>query len=100
MHKAKIARAESGAILKLELGSTTLDIVLTEDKPNDVKAVFNKLLLQLKNGVFNFSLEDSKEDLYFHICKEYLTQLNAELKSIYQELKDNDLTGTEGGKIR
>jgi hypothetical protein len=43
------------------------------------------------NGQFSFSLEDEKEDLYHHICKEYITQLNTELNSIYQELSDNGL---------
>ena len=85
-HKAKIERKNDSAVLKLVLNLTELDIVLTEDKPNDVKNVFNKLLEQLKSGVFSFSLEDEKEDLYYHICKEYITQLNTELNSIYLEL--------------
>jgi hypothetical protein len=90
-HKAKIDRGENSATLKLALGASELEIVLTEDKPNDVKSVFNKLLVQLKNGEFDFILEDEKEDLYYHICKEYITQLNAELKSTYNELQDNGL---------
>ncbi len=94
-HNATIERRESGATLKLALGDNVLDIVLTEDKPNDVKNVFNKLLERLKNGEFEFSLTDEKEDLYFHICKEYITQLNAELKSTYNELKDNGLIKKE-----
>ena len=94
-HNATIERKESGATLKLALSDNVLDIVLTEDKPNDVKNVFNKLLERLKNGEFEFNLTDEKEDLYFHICKEYITQLNAELKSTYNELKDNGLVKTE-----
>lgn len=90
-HKATIERKDKSATLKLALGKTELDIVLTEDKPNDVKSVFNKLLEQLKIGVFDFTLSDEKEDLYHHICKEYITQLNAELKSTFQELADNGL---------
>lgn len=93
-HKAKIERKDGNAVLKLALSSTELEIILTEDKPNDVKSVFNKLLELLKNGVFQFTLEDEKEDLYHHICKEYLTQLNAELNSVYQELKEYGLLGT------
>lgn len=87
-HKAIIERKENSAILKLALGKTVLDIVLTEDKPNDVKSVFNKLLEQLKKGLFDFLLSDEKEDLYHHICKEYIKQLNTELKSTFQELQD------------
>lgn len=90
-HKATIERKDNSAILKLAVEKTVLDIVLTEDKPNDVKSVFNKLLELLKGGVFDFTLSDDKEDLYHHICKEYITQLNAELKSTFQELKDNGL---------
>ena len=90
-HKAKIERKNDGAVLKLVLNSTELDIVLTEDKPNEVKNVFNKLLEQLKNGLFSFLLEDEKEDLYYHICKEYITQLNTELNSIFQELSAHGL---------
>jgi hypothetical protein len=90
-HNAIIERKNSSATLKLALGETVLDIVLTEDKPNDVKIVFNKLLEQLKSGEFDFNLTDDKDDLYFHICKEYITQLNAELTSTYKELQDNGL---------
>ncbi len=90
-HKATIERKDKSATLKLEVEKTMLDIVLTEDKPNDVKSVFNKLLELLKGGIFDFTLKDDKEDLYHHICKEYITQLNAELKSTFQELKDNGL---------
>ncbi|MFU1856612.1 hypothetical protein ACK8HY_06290 [Sphingobacterium sp. NGMCC 1.201703] len=90
-HNATIDRKELSATLRLALGETVLDIVLTEDRPNDVKSVFNKLLEQLKKGEFEFNLTDDKEDLYHHICKEYITQLNAELKSTYSELQDNGL---------
>jgi len=90
-HNATIERKEGTATLKLKLGETLLNIVLTEDKPNDVKSVFNKLLEHLKSGEFEFNLTDDKEDLYFHICKEYITQLNVELKSTYKELQDNGL---------
>jgi len=94
-HKATIERKDKTATLKLAVGKTVLDIVLTEDKPNDVMSVFNKLLELLKDGVFELKLTDEKEDLYHHICKEYITQLNAELKSTFQELKDNGLLKTK-----
>lgn len=94
-HNATIDRKNSGVTLKLALGKNMLDILLTEDKPNDVKKVFNKLLEHLKSGELEFNLTDEKEDLYFHICKEYITQLNAELKSTYKELQDNGLLKAE-----
>ena len=91
-HKATITRTEEKAslILRIEEGNG-LEIELTEDKPNDVKNVFNKLISYLKKGPFKLDLEDDKEDLYFHICTEYIEQLNVELASIYQELEDYEL---------
>jgi hypothetical protein len=94
-HNATIERKDNSATLKLALDKTVLDIVLTDDKPNDVKVVFNNLLEQLKSGEFQFNLSDEKEDLYHHICNEYIIQLNSELKSTYQELKDNGLLKTK-----
>jgi hypothetical protein len=90
-HNATIERKDNSAVLKLALGSDELTIVLTEDNPNEVKSVFNNLLSNLKSGEIEFTLIDTTEDLYFYICKEYITQLNAELKSTYAELKDNGL---------
>lgn len=90
-HNATIERKDNSATLKLALDSDELNIVLTEDNPNEIKAVFNKLLLHLKNEEIEFDLKDDKDDLYFHICKEYISQLNTELKSTYTELKDNGL---------
>jgi hypothetical protein len=94
-HEATIERKENSASLKLALGNTVLEILLTEDKPNEVKTIFNKLLEQLQKGEFEFNLSDTKEDLYHHICKEYITQLNTELKSTFKELQDNELVITE-----
>ena len=92
MDKAKIKREDKQTSLILNVRGIDYSIVLTEDRPNDVKDVFNKLLGALKNGQIKFELEDSKEDLYHHISKEYLKQLNSELKSVYGELKDYGLT--------
>lgn len=94
-HNATIERKDNSATLKLALGTEELDIVLTEDNPNAVKSAFNKLLLHLKGGEIDFNLTDETDDLYFNICKEYITQLNAELKSTYTELKDNGLLNEE-----
>lgn len=89
--KASIIRGDQNTILALQVSENRYDITLTDDNPNNVKSVFNKLLLKLKDGVYNFELEDSTEDLYYHICKEYINQLNTELSSTYKELKDYEL---------
>ncbi len=86
--KATIIRCEQDTILELTVNEEHLKIVLTEDNPGNVKVVFNRLLEHLKKGVFNFELKDDKEDLFFHISKEYITQLNSELSGVYKELED------------
>jgi hypothetical protein len=89
--KATIKRGDSSTYLVLETNEKKLEIVLTDDNPNNIMSAFNNLLKDLKLGLFQYNLDDSKEDLYFHICKEYIKQLNSELKAVYIELKDFDL---------
>lgn len=89
--RAIIKRDTSNTYLVLEVNSQSLEIILTDDNPNNVKSVFNNLLKELKKGLFEFKIEDEKQDLYNHISTEYLKQLNAELKSIYDELADFEL---------
>jgi hypothetical protein len=90
--KATIKREETNTYLVLEVGETPLQIILTDDNPNNVKIVFNSLLKELKKGLFEFNLEDETQDLYHNICTEYLVKLNSELKAIYDELVDYELT--------
>ena len=91
INKATIKRDASNTYLVLEINEQTLQIILTDDNPNNVKSVFNTLLKNLKNGLFQFNFEDETQDLYHHICKEYITQLNAEIKGVYGELSDYEL---------
>ena len=95
MYKATINRSEESAVLVFTIKGKPFEIVLTEDKPNAVKTVFNNLISELKKGEFNFVLDDDKEDLYHHICSEYIDQLNADLSSVYQELDDYELLEEE-----
>jgi hypothetical protein len=89
--KATIKREKDNASLIL-IGSTQdYEIVLTDDNPNSIKGVFNNLLKELKNGIYQFELEDSITDLFHNICKEYIVQLNSEIHSIYNEMDEFDL---------
>ncbi len=90
-NKATIQRGDQNTFLVLNVNSQDFKIILTDDNPNNVKEVFNKLLLELKKGLFEFELEDETEDLYYHICQEYILQLNDELQIIYQELEEYEL---------
>jgi hypothetical protein len=89
--KAIIKRDTSNAYLVLDVNGKKLEIILTDDNPNNIMSAFNVLLKELKKGLFQFKLDDTKDDLYLHICKEYIKQLNAELKEVHNELGDFDL---------
>jgi hypothetical protein len=86
--KAIIKREEQSTHLILQLDDKELKIALTDDNPNMVKSAFNDLLKALKKGPFHFELEDESEDLFRHICTEYITQLNAEMTTVYRELEE------------
>ncbi len=88
--KATIQRVDQVYLL-LHLKDQDIRITLTDDNLSNIKAAFNKLLVELKKGSFTFELDDASEDLYHHICMEYVSQLNVELNSIYAELADFDL---------
>lgn len=89
--KATIKRDTSNTYLVLEVTGKKLEIILTDDNPNNIMTAFNSLLKELKKGNFQYNLEDKTDDLYFHISKEYIKQLNSELKAVYSELKDYNL---------
>jgi hypothetical protein len=93
--KATIKREDIATYLILELDGKDLKITLTDDNPNLVKTVFNDILKELKKGTFRFELEDNSEDLFHHICKEYITQLNAEIVIVYRELEEFKLIETK-----
>ena len=84
-HKATINRADSKTSLCFTIREKILVINLTEDKPNEVKSVFNQLILELKKSEFKFELDDSDRDLFYHISSEYISQLNTELSSVYKK---------------
>ena len=92
--KATIKREDSSTHLILELNGKELKITLTDDNPNMVKTVFNDILKELKKGAFRFELEDTTEDLFHHISKEYIIQLNNETLTVYRELEEFKLTET------
>tara|TARA_R110000737_G_C14567447_1_gene483467 strand:- start:138 stop:434 length:297 start_codon:yes stop_codon:yes gene_type:complete len=95
LKKATIRREDAKTSLILHLNDRDLEIVLTDDNPNNVKSAFNVLLQELKTSKICFELEDNKSDLYYHICKEYLDQLNMELTSVHAEMLDYGLITEE-----
>ena len=94
-NNAIISREENNPRLIFQVNKEEFSICLSEDNPNQIKTVFNELIKTLKNGKYEFALEDSTEDLYANICKEYIKQLNSELAIVYAQLKKYELLEKE-----
>lgn len=94
--KARVVENETGSYsLKFNVRDKTLNMPITQDSPNEIKEVFNELIIELKKGAFEFEIEEKeKADIIYSVAKEYVSQLNIELKDIYSELKGFDLTET------
>lgn len=72
--------------LVIQLGDELAIIPLSQDHPNEVKSAFNKLIVRLKSGLFRIELQEPGEDLFSQVSKEYLEQLNSELKEVFGEM--------------
>jgi len=94
---ATIKRQTDQTKLVLQGHTGSFEIILTEDNPNNIKGVFNLILKDLKKELIQFELTDDKEDMYHHICKEYIRQLNAEMTTIYEELERHELLDQVNG---
>ena len=90
-YNATLKREGEKVDLVLTTGSKDHHICLTDDNPSEVKNIFNDLIIELKKGKFSFSLSDETQDLFYHICEEYLNQLNGEIADVYSQLKKYDL---------
>ena len=90
-HNATISRTASKQAIVFQVDGQKLTIDLAEDNPNNVKTVFNKLIQKLKTGLFIFKLDDNRQDLYHHVCEEYIKQLNSEMATVYKELEEYEL---------
>lgn len=90
--KADVVERESEYYLTLNIKDTELNIPLTKDEPNEVKVIFNHLILKLKKSPFKFEISEREEgDIFYNIAKEYISQLNSELDAIHKELDANHL---------
>ena len=91
-YNAVVIEEESEHFISLSIQDRKLKIPLTKDEPNEVKKVFNELIVFLKKGIFNFTMEEKEDgDIFYHVAKEYVDQLNSELTDIHRELTDCSL---------
>ena len=91
-YNASVINKDDNWFLVLSISGGDLSIPLTQDEPLVIKSVFNELILKLKEKEFEFNFQDTGNDLFTQIAKEYIKQLNTELSSVHKELSDYDLT--------
>jgi len=91
VYNATVIKENEKVFLVFDLITEQLRIPITEDLPNDVKNVFNKLITKLKAGEISFNLMNPGTDLYSQVSIEYIDQLNSELSNVYKELVHHGL---------
>lgn len=89
--RATVESLDGKYFIKIKTGDEEIRIPISEDKPNEVKSAFNKLITRIKVGEFQIKLDEVGEDLFSMVANEYLTQLNREIQGVYGEMKRHGL---------
>lgn len=85
--KATVVELGEKHFIKIEIGDEDINIPISEDKPNEVKSAFNKLIARIKEGEFKIGLEDVGQNLFSQVANEYIMQLNREIQEVRGEMK-------------
>jgi hypothetical protein len=88
---ASVVQSDGKHFIHIDEGGAKISIPISEDKPNEVKSAFNKLIIRIKEGNFQIQLADDGDDLFSHVAKEYLTQINKEIQEVRHEMQQYGL---------
>jgi len=91
MIKATVVQDGEKHFIKIEDEEHTISIPISEDKPNEVKSTFNRLIARIKDGEFQIELAEVGKDLFSQVANEYITQLNREILEVHGEMKQYGL---------
>jgi ABC-type molybdate transport system ATPase subunit len=89
--KATVENIGEKYSLNIKVESGDVVIPLSDDNANAVKSAFNKLIQRIRDGEFKIQLDNEGEDLFSMVAKEYLTQLNKEIREVHRQIKDYGL---------
>ena len=89
--KATVTQVDGKHFITIEDEGHTIRIPMSEDKPNEVKSAFNRLIARIKVGKFQIKLVEVGEDLFSQVAYEYITHLNREIQEVYSEMKQYGL---------
>lgn len=84
--KATVEELNEKRFIEIKAEDSTIQIPISEDKPNEVKSAFNKLILRLKEGEFRIEMEEVGQDLFSLVANEYIAQLNREIQEVRAEM--------------
>ncbi len=85
--KATVENIGDKYFIKIKTRVDEISIPMSEDKPNEVKSAFNKIITRIKAGEFQIELDKVGEELFSQVANEYLIQLNREIHEIHGEMK-------------
>jgi hypothetical protein len=91
--KARVVEHDNKHFIKIETENDKISIPISEDKPNEVKSAFNKLIALIKDMEFQIGLEEIGPDLFSQVANEYITQLNREILEVRDQMKGYGLVG-------
>lgn len=91
--KAEVVEINEKYFIRIEAEDNPIKIPMSEDKPNDVKSAFNKLIARIKDGEFQIELDEVGEDLFSQVANEYIKQLNDEIHEVHGEMEQYGLVG-------
>ena len=66
-----VAQIDEKQFIKIELADGAVLIPMSDDKADDVKSAFNKLIVRVKKGEFQVKLEGLGEDLFSQVANVY-----------------------------
>lgn len=85
--KATVVEHDNKHFIEIETENDKISIPISEDKPNEVKSAFNKLIALIKDMEFQIGLEEIGPDLFSQVANEYITQLNREIREVRDQMK-------------
>lgn len=93
--EASIIEENDKHFIEIATDGQDIRIPISEDKPNEVKSAFNKLIERIKEGEFEIEFEAEGDDLFSQVAKEYITQLNREIAEVRDEMIQYELIEEE-----
>lgn len=84
--RSTVEGIDSKYFIIIRAGADEIRIPISEDKPNEVKSAFNKIIARIKAGEFQIKLDEVRDDLFSQVANEYLSQLNREIQEIRGEM--------------